>query len=72
MSEDRKPFCAKCSKCSHCWPAAYLPMQIDAAAKLMKAARCPNCGNGPKGVLVAKQNNGLLDEPAAAPKGAEA
>lgn len=63
---DRKPFWAKCTGCQHCWPAAYLPMELFAAAKLMKAVKCPMCGKGPKGIVVAKQDDGALKEPAAA------
>lgn len=66
MTEERKPFWAKCTGCSHCWPAAYLPMALDAAARLMKAAKCPMCGKGPKGIVVAKQKDGKLNEPEAA------
>ena len=71
-ASDRKPFWAKCTGCQHCWPAAYLPMEIFAAAKLMKAARCPMCGKGPKGIAIAKQKDGVLTEPAASTQGAGA
>lgn len=56
-----RPFWAKCSDCGHCWPVAYLPMNMTAMAKLGKAARCPmGCRGKP---LVAKQDNGVLNEP---------
>lgn len=42
----KTPCLAKCSTCSHVWPAAWLPMQVGAAASTMQAnARvCPACG----------------------------
>lgn len=62
MTEERKPFWVKCPTCSHCWPAAYAPMEVEAFAKTVMAARCPMCGQS-KGIGVAKQNDGkLLDE----------
>ena len=56
-----KPFWAKCTKCSHCWAAAFLPMDIRTLAKVTRNVRCPRCGS-PKPV-VAKQDNGVLQEP---------
>lgn len=64
MSEDRKPFWAKCGACLHCWPAAYLPMAMDKCAEVLKSPRCPMCGG--KNVLVAKQDDGKLLESARA------
>lgn len=64
MSEERKPFWVKCGKCSHCWAAAYLPMEMAACAKLMMVSRCPMCGNGPKNNFIAKQKDGVLTETA--------
>lgn len=31
----------RCDVCNHVWPVAYLPMALEAAARLMSAARCP-------------------------------
>lgn len=45
MSE-RAPINARCGACGHVWAVCYLPMQLDKAAALMKAARCPMCGGG--------------------------
>jgi hypothetical protein len=59
-AEPRKPFWAKCGSCSHCWPAAYAPMEVMAFARTVKAARCPMCGG--KKILVAKQDDGKLQE----------
>lgn len=60
-----KPFWVKCrdEKCGHCWPAAYAPMEM---AKFAKAAAanaryCPKCGE--PNALVAKQTDGILEEP---------
>lgn len=36
---------AKCPICGHQWIVAYLPMYLEAAARLMKAAACPKCGD---------------------------
>lgn len=58
---ERKPFWVKCRKCSHCWPAAYLPLVVDVFAKIAKSAVCPMCGD--KKPVVAKQDNGKLNEP---------
>jgi hypothetical protein len=60
--EERKPFWAKCPKCSHCWAAAYAPMELGAFAKTIMRAACPMCGTH-KGVMIAKQHNGKLLEP---------
>ncbi len=65
MSEERKPFWAKCGKCSHCWPAAYAPMELHLFASTIMAAVCPMCGAN-KGIKVAKQDDGKLLEPEAA------
>lgn len=62
MNEARKPFWAKCGECSHCWPAAYAPMELAKFAQTIMAARCPMCGG--KKIVVAKQSNGKLLEPA--------
>jgi len=61
MSEPRKPFWGICGACSHCWPVCYVPMEAMQAAKLMLAARCPNCGAA-NGIRIAKQNDGVLQE----------
>lgn len=60
-SEKRKPFWAKCGGCSHCWPAAYVPMEAITFGRTIKAARCPMCGS--KKNVVAKQDDGKLLEP---------
>jgi hypothetical protein len=44
MTEERKPFWAKCPKCAHCWAACYTPLPVDTFARLMKRATCPMCG----------------------------
>jgi hypothetical protein len=59
---ERKPFWAKCT-CGHIWPVAYMPMEMMLAAKLMKRATCPACGNA-KNIGIAKQDDGVLLEPA--------
>lgn len=60
----KKPFWAKCAKCSHCWPCAYLPIELGVMGKLLKKLQCPMCAAESKDVLVAKQDNGVLQEPA--------
>jgi hypothetical protein len=57
----RKPFWAKCPSCSHCWPAAYAPMEVALFAKTVMRAACPMCACS-KGILIAKQNDGELLE----------
>ncbi len=61
---DAKPFWVKCLSCSHVWPAAYLPMEIDKCAKLLKKASCPKCAAGSKQITFAKQDDGALLEQA--------
>ena len=57
-----KAFWVKCSKCSHCWAAAYYPLEAGLFAKIaMGHTRCPKCGD-PKS-FVAKQADGVLLEP---------
>lgn len=36
-----RPMAVQCSLCEHQWVALYLPMPLDQAADMMKAARCP-------------------------------
>lgn len=69
MSEARQPFWVKCGACSHVWTAAYLPMEARLFAKVAKQC-CPMCGAGPKNVFIAKQKDGVLNEPAASSHGA--
>lgn len=64
MTEERKPFWAKCRKCSHCWPAAYAPMPITDFCRTAKRAVCPMCGDTKP--VIAKQDDGKLLEPGAA------
>lgn len=42
----------KCHSCSEVFLVARLPMQLDKAAKLMKRAACPTCGET-KGIKLA-------------------
>jgi len=42
----------KCGKCDHVWIVAYLPMDIPPLVRIMRAARCPMCANGPKRVCL--------------------
>lgn len=72
MTEAKKPFWLECSECRHQWAAAYLPMEVETFAKAARAI-CPMCGQGPKGILIAKQKDGVLTEPTTAtPRGAGA
>ena len=63
MTDERKPFWVKCVKCSHCWAAAYLPMDVSTFARVAKTAGCPMCGD--KKPIVAKQDCGIFKEGAA-------
>lgn len=48
-AERTRPVVAHCPTCEHDWTVCYLPMPIDTAAALMKAARCPKgCSAGPR------------------------
>lgn len=58
--EPKRPFWAKCRKCSHCWPAAYAPMGAQAFCRAVKRATCPMCGDTKP--LIARQDNGRLLE----------
>jgi hypothetical protein len=66
---DRKPFLVQCGKCQHVWAAAYLPMEVSLFAKAAKAV-CPMCGNGPKGIFIPKQHDGVLSAVAPSQPGA--
>jgi len=33
-----------CPPCKYTWIVAYLPMEMAKAARVMKAAHCPKCG----------------------------
>jgi hypothetical protein len=61
MTEQRKPFWAKCPTCAHCWPAAYAPLEVEIFARLVKKAACPMCGET-KHIGVARQDQGKLLE----------
>jgi len=60
-SDGRKPFWAKCGDCGHCWQAAYLPMPLADAARLLGRAACPACAS--TRAMVARQADGVLIEP---------
>ena len=64
--EGRRPFNARCGKCSHTWPAAWLPMEMSLVAKLTIGIHCPACGNGPKGIFVATTPSSAPTEKASA------
>lgn len=61
--EEKRPLWAKC-ECGHIWPAAYLPMEMSAAGKLLKGLHCPKCAAPPSKIHIAKQDNGVLKEEA--------
>lgn len=63
--EVKKPLWAKCGQCEHCWPCAYLPIDLAVMGKLLKKLHCPMCAADSKDVFVAKQTNGVLEEPSA-------
>lgn len=65
MSEPRKPFWVKCLDCSHVWAAAYVPMEVSKFCKAVGKLHCPNCAAGAKRITPAKQDCGVLQEPAA-------
>jgi ribosomal protein S27AE len=43
---------ATCPPCSQTWIIAYLPMEMEKLARLMKGAACPKCGEK-KGIKMA-------------------
>ena len=61
--DPRKPFWAKCKPCGHCWPIAYLPLEVSAVVKAGKRATCPMCAATGKEIGIAKQDDGKLLEP---------
>lgn len=63
MTPDRKPMFAKCGACEHIWAIVYMPMEATLAARCMKRATCPSCGEI-KNIGIAKQDNGVLLEDA--------
>jgi ribosomal protein S27AE len=42
----------RCAMCGWEWIAAYLPMPIRDACKIMKRGRCPKCAVGAKHILM--------------------
>jgi hypothetical protein len=59
------PFWAICSKCRHCWIAAYYPLELSLFARIAEGhGSCPKCGSPGR---VAKQDRGILREPAEIP-----
>lgn len=63
MSAEKKPFWVKCTACSHCWPAAYAPMEADVFLRicLNNSKNCPKCG-APKPVVAKQKSGDLLEE----------
>ncbi len=49
----RKPFHVRCCDCRHLWIAAYFPMEMTKALRLLKGVCCPMCGAGPKRIVLA-------------------
>lgn len=50
-----KPFLGVCGYCNHVWPIAFLPMDIDAFAKLAMGSACPMCAGKKVFVATAEQ-----------------
>lgn len=46
--ERKHPSWWRCDTCGHTWIVMYLPMLLDLAAKVMKHAHCPMCGQDAK------------------------
>ncbi len=63
--DPKKPFFVMCGDetCKHCWPAAYLPMDVSMFARVTGKLRCPMCGHAKP--VIPKQANGVLLEPGA-------
>lgn len=59
-----KAFWVKCEPCGHVWAAAYYPLELSLFARIAKSSVCPKCGERKK-VTIAKQDDGVLQEPAA-------
>lgn len=59
--EATRPLWVRCRQCAHCWPAAWLPMEVGKIASLVGRAMCPKCGDSRP--AVAKQARGILQEP---------
>lgn len=57
MSE-RSPALGHCQPCGHVWSMAWLPLPVDAAARLMKGG-CPACGER-KRIFMAKEVHAAL------------
>src|SRR3546814_2529822 len=56
----QRAFWARCRACGHCWPAGHYPMELNAFAATLVAARCPKCGEAHP--VVARQANGNRSE----------
>jgi hypothetical protein len=51
--EPKTPSWLRCGACGHMWILMYLPMPMDTAARVMKAAHCPMCGQNAKKLFIA-------------------
>ena len=47
----KTPLKVRCEACSHEWIAAYLPMEMGAAAKLLFCLCCPMCAQDSKRIF---------------------
>lgn len=65
MTDQRQPFWVKCKADGHVWAVAFVPMEATTFARVLGTGRCPWCGAGPKGITIAKQDGGKLNEPLA-------
>ena len=48
----RTPFLAACGACRHVWPAAWLPMPLADAGRLLLKTSCPSCAAPPKQIFI--------------------
>lgn len=48
----RAPMNVRCGACDHVWAVAYMPMEVSQLARIIRAARCPNCGAGSRQMFI--------------------
>jgi hypothetical protein len=53
MSDEQKqPLLVRCSKCNHVWTAAWLPMPLGVAGRLLKRIACPVCAASSRSIYL--------------------
>lgn len=54
---DKSPVNVRCTVDNHIWTALYTPMEMGAAARVLKGVRCPLCGAPASKIVMATEKD---------------